>query len=100
METFFSITGIVITSAVFGCLWVLCYTEHGNVFDWWPNLAMRISKHPKWLKLAYDCEKCIAGQIALWWTLFNYGIFASIIASIFASFLTYPIGKAMRDWSE
>lgn len=100
MEMYFSCIGIATTAAVFGCLWVFCYTEGGNIFDWWPKVAARISKHPKWLKLAYGCEKCMAGQIAFWWTLYFFGWQPAIIASIYASFLTYPIGKWIRDWSE
>lgn len=56
-------------AAIIGFVWVYALTEDGGIFDWWPSVALKISKHPKWIKIAYECEKCISGQLALWSTL-------------------------------
>jgi hypothetical protein len=56
-------------SALFAVIWVHVLTEDRNLFSWWPGVAMKISKHPSWHKIAFECEKCLAGQIAFWWSI-------------------------------
>lgn len=58
-------------AAIIGLLWTHVLTESGNIFGWWPQVANKISNHKAWIKIAYGCEKCIAGQIALWWTVYR-----------------------------
>ncbi len=82
---------IPIQSSIIATVWVFALTEGGNIFDFWPKIANKISQNDKWLHLAYGCPKCLAGQIALWWSLYVYHldmiVFFNVIYSIFITLI-------------
>lgn len=62
---------LFLLSAIFGgagTAWAIWLTseEDDMIFDWWPPLMRKISRHPKWAKATYGCNLCVSGQIALW----------------------------------
>jgi hypothetical protein len=82
---------IPIQSALIAIVWVFALTEGGNIFDFWPKIANKISQNDYWIHLAYGCPKCLAGQISLWWSLYVYGfdmvVFFNVIYSIFITLI-------------
>lgn len=52
--------------SAFALVWVFALTDSGNIFDFIPVLVGKLTQNEKIHKLAYECEKCIAGQVALW----------------------------------
>lgn len=54
--------------------WVLILTEPGAPFNWFASWVQRQIDNDIIHKLTYDCEKCIAGQLALW-TMLGYAIY-------------------------
>ena len=84
-------------AAMLATAFVFKFTEKNSWFGWWPPIADRFLNN-FWLELAYRCEYCIAGQIALWlsvWWVYaakNVGttemIFYPLWNIVFALFLT------------
>lgn len=70
-------------------------TEGGNILDFWPGLVHKVSTHPKFTAIMYECPKCIAGQIALWWSLIvePLYIFQNITLSIFIAVIWERINR-------
>lgn len=110
-ETFY--LGTTIFSIAFGYTWKRYLTSPGEIFDFIPVILNRIiigtncsDGIPEWkvkiLKVLYDCEKCVAGQAALWIGLIipfidgTYSIIAhffSIVVTIFLTGLIVEYGK-------
>lgn len=63
---------IALMAPIFGCVWSLILTQPGELFGWWPALVYSITRNEQVNKLLYGCEKCIAGQFALWAGLYYY----------------------------
>lgn len=91
--------------ALAGFLIANVLTMRGEVLDWWPDAVrwtFRIDKDPfknsnvqlYISKLAYDCGKCVAGQLALWISVFSQVEVGHVAASVtVAVFTAYAIEK-------
>lgn len=83
--------------AVVAITWVTMLTDPGDIFDWFPRLVQRITKNEKINKVLHACERCFAGQFALWsyfglmdgYSFFEH--FAYIILSIFFAGILNPL---------
>lgn len=55
---------------VFSCI----LTEDGYILSWYDDLLIDLESKAKWLAYPLGrCEKCFAGQLALWfWIFINY----------------------------
>lgn len=62
--------------------------------NWYGNL---IDKLPTWLSFPLGrCEKCLSGQLALWYFVFHYNGIIELILSITTTiFITYIITKTI-----
>ena len=83
----------VIYIALFSVVFSLILTEPGMLFDWYRNLLGRYDEKYHFLTapLGY-CQLCFAGQVSLWWYLYeNWSTYylpehiIFISASIFAT---------------
>ena len=85
------LTALPVQASIIALVWVYALTEGGNIFDFWPKIANKISQNDYWIHLAYGCPKCLAGQIALWWSLCLFGfdiiVFWNIIYAIFITLI-------------
>jgi len=79
--------------ACFAFVWVAVLVQPGNIFSWLPPL---FKKFPEWFRhVAFNCEKCLAGQLSFWIPLFlgykSYDLFSHIyvvfLAIMFAAFI-------------
>jgi hypothetical protein len=84
---------IPIYSALFAFVWVYTLTERDNIFGWWPRLSDRLSDKLWFRKISYECEKCIAGQLSLWWSVMAGSYDLIIVNIITAIALTMFIGR-------
>lgn len=61
-----------------------------GLLDFYPDIINRITQNEKIHKVAYDCEPCISGQIALWSSvilLYNY-YEINILSALYAALIT------------
>lgn len=88
------IINISIHASLIAIIWVYLLTEEGGLFSWWPQIVHRCTDNIMVIKIAYECEKCLAGQIALWWGLavFRWDIWSAVCASLYAMILSYIAG--------
>lgn len=83
-----------------GFLIAVVLTRHGEVLEFWPktvNFLIRVNrlKNPNRvqqmvIKITYGCGKCVAGQIAFWYSVikvtdFMIG-FTLVVCSIFVAY--------------
>lgn len=64
-------TSILIGASLFSTAWVLVLTQENAPFYFIPNFIAKRTDNEIIHKLTYECECCIAGQIALWWSVFT-----------------------------
>lgn len=54
-------------------VWIAVLIQPLNLFDWFPGIVERYIRSEKWQRPFIHCEKCLAGQISLWWGLYLWG---------------------------
>lgn len=64
--------------------------QPGELLDWVPIVAIKITSNKKLHKVMFACEKCVAGQLAFWTYLLNsdYNIFDHIYTTFLSIFIT------------
>ena len=63
-------------------------TETGEILEFWPNFADKITVGVEWLrKPLYACDKCQAGSLTLITSLFLGFYWQSVILAILAIFI-------------
>ncbi len=81
--------------AVFAIVWVFALAQADGIFGFIPTIVTNTT-NKEWIhKITYECEKCIAGQTALWYCVLsgNYSleqwtkIVITILYSIFFSII-------------
>lgn len=84
----------VIVVAVFAYTWTALLTQPGDIFERLPAL---VSRWPILLKVLFQCERCFAGQLALWsypaLFLDSYSWQIHFVVIIFSIFLAHTIAK-------
>jgi hypothetical protein len=93
-----------INISILAFTWSFLLTTSGEIFDsfrWWIQsitLDVRINK------MLYDCEKCVAGQMALWYVIIHdfwhwtAERFLIVPFSIFAAFILSKIIKILLKY--
>ena len=69
--TFYSLS-IGLFAAIIGVVWSYLLTQPMELFEFWPNRVEKVfpyRRFEKVHKIMYQCEKCVTGQIALWYTV-------------------------------
>jgi|SRR6056297_4277900 len=89
---------ISLHAALIGICWVYILTEDSGIFSWWPAVVHKVSGHPMVFKIAYQCEKCIAGQVAFWWAFFyfSYDLWMAVCCSLYAMLIAYVTGLLLQ----
>lgn len=88
-----------------GFLVAAVLTFPGEVLDWWPGLVQWITRtrgkspvdYNKFQfiisKITYICPKCIAGQLAFWFSVFSLSIGQGFICVTLSIFFAFAIEK-------
>lgn len=81
--------------AIVGFVFSGILTKPGEILDFFPELVVWSTDNVKIHKLFFACEKCVSGQVALWFYMFyftSYSILNHIIiissSILFTAFLT------------
>ena len=93
-------TSVII--GLFGFLMAKVLTNPGEIFGFIPFMYGKrysfdldsLDLIPYWIaKITFACSKCIAGNLALWYSLIwdNIGIFENITIAIFIGYITTRI---------
>lgn len=83
--------------AVIAVVWVFALTKSEGIFGFVPGLVGKLTQK-EWIhKITYECEKCIAGQIAFWFGIFSgkYTIYEINSLIAFGSVVVWSIFFAM-----
>lgn len=76
-------------AAVIGVVWSHLLTQPMELFEFWPNWVEKVfpyKRFEKVHKVMYQCEKCVAGQIALWfsvWDIYRFNFSPTVIHVMF-----------------
>jgi len=99
--------GAAVTIGIFGFLMANVLTKPGEVFGfiprWFSNkFGHDISEYRNgiyWLaKVTWMCGKCIAGNIALWYSLIVQpeAVFYNVVIAIFIGYITQEIDERIK----
>ncbi len=91
--------------AVVAFVWIYCLVKSGEVLNFIPKLYWKVfgtGKVSSWFgKFLFQCEKCLAGQIALWYYLYSsigkYNAFDHFAIIIFSIFFAAFIGAFYKS---
>lgn len=75
--------------ALAAVVWIQMMVSPGNLLDFVAKWFSRIygEKHPKVQFVLFQCEKCFAGQLALWWWIISISDFGFRISWLYHGFM-------------
>lgn len=94
--------------AIAGVVWVLMLVAPGDILDWVQAFFYNhVSKNPRLMKVLFQCEKCAAGQLALWgypvsvkaFTAHSgYNVFNHVMVVLLSIFMARVIGGVIQKY--
>jgi hypothetical protein len=93
MLPLYSFAGLIFAafaSAVIGVVYIHVL-QFEPVLNWWFRFGMKFERYNNLFRLVWNCEKCVAGQIAFWWYLI--GSFFINVSPFSIEIIYYHLGE-------